>query len=273
MSMMNLASLAEIADRHGCDKGLTGPSRRWSANNYVDVYEALFRPLRFEPLHIQEIGIGVTGDAWDAKVVHGANLGGGASLKTWAEYFPNSKVYGLDINDGSHLNSDRIRTFIVDQSSRSELQSFLAQVGSLTFDIIIDDGSHRADHQQITLETLWPRLKDGRHYFIEDLNNRGFGGDSGGRHEAANTVPTRRLFSSYRSSGAVPRPNAFANDAFLSQIDDIVFYCPQPILRPRDLFIELFRLLLRRGSKGISRTEYSPASYQVVALRKCDADS
>lgn len=265
---MEMDSLAEIADRYGCDKGLAGPSTAWSANNYVDVYEALFHQIRLEPLEILEIGIGVSGESWDAKVAHGINAGGGASLRTWAEYFPNARIHGLDINDASHLDSDRILTYRVDQSNRSELREFLVGLGDVELDIVIDDGSHRSDHQQISLEVIWPHLRQGRHYFIEDLNDHGFGGDSRGPHASADAVPTRSFFREFRSTGNILEPNAFESKGFLDEIDDLTFYCPRPFLRAKDVAIELLRVMLGRNVKGLLRTEYSQTSHRVLALRK-----
>ena len=40
----------------------------------------------------------------------------------------------------------------------------------VAFDIIIDDGSHASYHQQLSFKTLFPTLKSGGIYSIEDLN-------------------------------------------------------------------------------------------------------
>ena len=261
-------SLGEIADLHGSDKGLVGPSRKWSSNNYVDVYEALFCSLRRDPVIVLEIGIGVRGDRWDAKIVHGRNPEGGASLRMWADYFPKSKVIGLDINDASHLETDRIETFVVDQSKRHQLSAFLDAIGDLDFDIVVDDGSHQAAHQQISLETIWPRLRPGGYYIVEDLNDRGLGEDESNVGSGPLVVSTRRLLRELKRSGEIPRPHAFNDTSFFDQIDEISFYCPRPVLRMRDLVIELLRALLGKGSKGLLRTEYNPASHRMVVLKK-----
>ena len=267
-SISRLKSLAEIADSFGCDKGLVGPSPRWSAQNYVDVYEALFRPLRLEPLQLLEIGIGASGDSWDARVVHGRNSGGGASLRTWAEYFPNARIHGIDINDASHLDCDRIRTYRLDQGNRQQVRSFLADIGPLQFDIVIDDGSHRADHQQVSLEMLWPRLVAGGTWFIEDLNDSDVQAEGQDPAGAVSAVSTRRLLRRFLDRGEVLTPNAFEHAGFLDQVADIVFYCPRPVLRPRDVFLEVLRVLAGRAHKGLLRTEFNPDSHRLVALRK-----
>ena len=57
---------------------------------------------------------------------------------------------------------------MVDQSNPEQMNRFMAQVGG-DFDIIIDDGSHIVAHQIISFKTLFPYLKSGGIYVIEDL--------------------------------------------------------------------------------------------------------
>lgn len=260
-------SLQDLAERHACDKGLRGPSNRWSATNYTDVYQAYFEHRRDEGIRLLEIGLGVAGDRWEAKIVHGRNSGG-ASVKMWRDYFPEAQVTGLDVNDGSFLDDDRTSTFVVDQGSRAELQAFLDAHPDPHFDVIIDDGSHRADHQQISLETLFPALRSGGLYFIEDLNDFGFGGRTNSVHATPDTIDTRCFFRRYKEDGAISQPNAFESTDFLRAIDQILFHCPAPLLRPRDFAIELIRLLSGRSARGLLRREFVPWSHSLLALRK-----
>ena len=51
------------------------------------------------------------------------------------------------------------------------LQLFINQYNlDNKFDVIIDDGSHESEHILTSLKTLFPRLKTGGYYFIEDLH-------------------------------------------------------------------------------------------------------
>jgi hypothetical protein len=261
-------SLAEIAARHACDKGYHGPSSRWNGNNYAAIYEAYLHHRRNEPLSLLEIGLGVTGPNWRADIVHGSNRRGGASMKMWADYLPNATITGLDINPATFLDTGRIATYQVDQGSRESLDAFLERHPDPRFDIIIDDGSHRPDHQQITLELLWPHLKSGGTYFIEDLSDFGHGARQGSRHGSDTAVPTRALFKRYARSGEVLEPNALERTDFFSEIVDILFYAPRPLLRPRDTAIEALRIALGRSEKGMSRLEWADDSEQLVAIRK-----
>ena len=97
----------------------------------------------------------------------------GGSLILWEEYFPNAMITGIDIQeldtDGipslSHKR-DRNDLYIMDSTDNSLIQKNL---GKKTFDIIVDDGSHNIDDQIQTLKNLWPLLKNGGIYVIEDI--------------------------------------------------------------------------------------------------------
>lgn len=270
---MKFTQLADIADRHACDKGRHGPSPRWPGTNYADIYQAYLHHRREEPISLLEIGLGVTGPNWRADVVHGRNTTGGASMKMWADYLPIAKITGADINPASFLDSDRIKTFVVDQGSRESLAKFIDDHPDPSFDIIIDDGSHRADHQQVTLEMLWPTLKPGGTYFIEDLNDRGFGARTDGRHAVTDTIPTRRFFKRFAATGEIAEPNAFDSTDFLGQIEEILFYSPRPLQRPRDLIVETVRTVLGRSGTGVLRSEWAEGSERIVALHKSSEGS
>lgn len=145
---MNLQTLADIGTRHNCDK--------FTVHHFDPIYERHFSELRDKELRIIEIGIG--GESYEQ---------GGASLKTWAEYFQNAHIYGIDIYDKSFLNGPRITTFICDQGDQKALERFALENGP--FDIIIDDGSHRSDKTLVSLFTLFGLLRAGGLYVIEDI--------------------------------------------------------------------------------------------------------
>ena len=261
-------SLATIAKKYHSDKGLEGPTAKWNGNNYVDIYESYFRDRADDPITMLEVGIGVAGPNWTSKIAHGANAGGGASVQMWQDYFPQGKIYAMDINPADHLDTDRIKTFLVDQGSREELAAFNEKTKGIEFDFIIDDGSHRGDHQQITLEALWPRLKSGGLFIIEDLNDRGHGEIETGRHGSREVVSTRRLFLDFVNSGKPIEPNAFDNTGFLSEISDIRFHSPRPVFDFSMLFREFLRVVAGRAAKGVAQTRFAANSYKMVVLKK-----
>jgi hypothetical protein len=137
------------------DKGDVFPT----GNHYAKYYDKFLSPLRQSVTNICEIGI------WN-----------GASLKTFQDYFPNSQIVGLDIVDKSEFNNSRITTQILDQGNKTHLDKFVTQCkkSNIKFDIILDDGSHDVAHQQITFGKLFPILKPGGIYILEDLGSSYF---------------------------------------------------------------------------------------------------
>jgi hypothetical protein len=220
-------ALTTIANEEGTDKGTVGPTDCWPANNYTDVYEAYLAPLRNQPITLLEIGLGVVGATWQANIAHGRNARGGASIRMWHRYFPRAEILGIDVNPASFLDNDRITTGVVDQSDSRQIRTFLAESGVRHLDIVIDDGSHRPDHQQISFATLFPYVRPGGLYFIEDLMNNGRGDGATGRHASADVVNTRRVFRAIAEGAETPRPNAlWDDDALREAIASVTFHCP-----------------------------------------------
>jgi hypothetical protein len=95
------------------------------------------------------------------------------SLKLWKNYFPNAKIFGID-RDPIEFKDEIVRFFKVDQSNTDELESFKKNV-EVSFDLIIDDGSHSPDHQIKTLNSFWSILNPRGVYIIEDIETSYWG--------------------------------------------------------------------------------------------------
>jgi demethylmacrocin O-methyltransferase len=137
-------SLDTLALRYGADKSS-------KVHGYTRAYERHFAPLRQRPVALLEIGIG-----------------GGASLRTWRDYFPRGKVYGLDLADRKSLEAHGVRTFQGSQADEDVLERLLFQTGPL--DVVIDDGSHRWSDQVASFRKLYPHVTPGGYYVVEDLH-------------------------------------------------------------------------------------------------------
>lgn len=121
-------------------------------HNYLKRYDFHCAPKRFEVKRILEIGVDK-----------------GVSLKMWAEYFPNAEIVGLDRElECKKLETDRIKIVVCDSSSEDCLKK-LKEINATEFDIIIDDGSHWYWNQINTFKLLFPLLKYGGIYFVEDM--------------------------------------------------------------------------------------------------------
>lgn len=142
-------SLTELAQRFGTDK--------WGSHFYTPHYERHFAGHRDRPVNLLEIGIGGYGDPEQ----------GGESLRMWKAYFPQGRIYGVDIADKSLQDEERIKTFRGDQTDECFLRQVVDQIGTLH--IVVDDGSHVNGHVLRTFEILFPLLAPDGVYVIEDL--------------------------------------------------------------------------------------------------------
>src|SRR5690606_37075280 len=98
-------------------------------------YYTHFSPIRNLTLNLLEIGVG----GWDGTSYNNPSRGG-ESLRFWKDYFCNSNIFAIDIQDKSCLQEERIAVFQGSQTDPDFLDSVIEQIGKI--DIIIDDGSH-----------------------------------------------------------------------------------------------------------------------------------
>ena len=139
-----------------------------SDHGYTDIYMRLFDRKRCHIRQILEIGIGGGEDIRK----------GGNSLKMWSRYCPKSIIVGIDIADKSLVAYHRMRTEMGDQSDTNFLDAIINKYQE--FDIIIDDGSHQNSHVICSFEKLFPAVKPGGYYIIEDVGTSywsEYGGD------------------------------------------------------------------------------------------------
>ena len=152
-----------------------------SKHHYGTAYHALFGSLRNTITSILEIGIGEDT---------------APSVQAWATYFPNAHVYPVDIKtrkevaerarpggaterlvkhqaqfgceyNRSMWDNPRVHlTLETDASNPAQLSKVPLPA---QLDIILDDGSHKYLDQQRTLHVLFPRLRPGGFYIIEDM--------------------------------------------------------------------------------------------------------
>lgn len=141
--------LSELAARFGSDK--------WGGRWYTPHYQKHFEPYRDLPVKVLEIGIGGY-DAID---------GGGESLRMWKHYFRRGLIYGLDIFTKTGIEESRLSVVQGDQGDEHFLDSMARELGP--FDIIVDDGSHMSHHILASFNALFPHVRPGGIYVIEDL--------------------------------------------------------------------------------------------------------
>jgi hypothetical protein len=130
--------------------------KRSGGHGYTEYYARHLQSRRRSVTRILEIGIGG----------YAEREAGGHSLRMWRSYCPNATVVGVDIYE-KQFSEPRIVTIQVDQSDADSLLSVASEWGP--FDFIVDDGSHQNDHVILTALTLFPAVKPGGIYVIEDV--------------------------------------------------------------------------------------------------------
>lgn len=133
-----------MAIKHKSDK-----SSRF--HNYAVKYDKILNPYRESLSSILEIGVAQ-----------------GQSIRMWTDYFTKATIHGADISKASEScesYSSRIKFHLLNQGNEAQLKN-LEQFSP--FDLIIDDGNHFWMEQIITFKTLFPYLKSGGIYIVED---------------------------------------------------------------------------------------------------------
>jgi len=133
------------------------PSKRKNdkiiAHGYAKIYENLFKPKKSEKLKILEIG----------------SFYGNASAALFF-YFKNSLIYSADINpDMYKYKGSRLKNFFADTSSRGSINENILKK-NIEFDIVIEDASHMLKDQIISLFMIFPKIKKGGIFIVEEID-------------------------------------------------------------------------------------------------------
>jgi hypothetical protein len=134
------ATLTQIADHFKTDKGSI-------KHRYAETYERYFAAWRGKPVDLLEIGVAC-----------------GASLKTWATWLGgDARITGVDVRPecaGLCKRYPQIEIVIADATAWDPGREF---------DLVVDDGSHVSLDIVQAFQKLWPRVRRGGYYAIEDL--------------------------------------------------------------------------------------------------------
>jgi cephalosporin hydroxylase len=120
-------------------------------------YSKEFTPHRYKEINLVEIGVR-----------------DGSSFKLWGSFFPNSKIYGVDINgiNGNYGGID------VDLNSLDNVKfiqgnayddTIVNQFENNSIDYLIDDGPHTISSQLSILKKYYNKIKVGGKIIIEDV--------------------------------------------------------------------------------------------------------
>jgi len=143
--------------------------RKWT--HYFDIYHRHLQKFRHRPVTVVEFGV---------------QFGGSAQM--WREYFgPDAAIYGVDIDPRCKAwEEPGFKVFIGDQADRRFLRRIAKKVGPI--DVLIEDGGHHPAQQIATFEELYPQVRPGGVFLIEDLHTSYFPTYSGGLGKAGTFI-------------------------------------------------------------------------------------
>lgn len=199
--LFSTPDLCELANRYQSDKGDQYPDK----HHYTRHYQKLFDGLWDRPIHILEIGL----NRYDRQDC--------ASLLMWLDAFPNGQVDGIDIRPQTFTNP-RASIWIGSQSDPVFLNRYTASLQD-PLDIVIDDGSHLPLDQQTSLLYLFPNLKPGGLYIIEDLKTQPWPSPIG----VVNTGKWLKRWNTKKTMKSSYIPQQLL-DYLIDQIESIEFY-------------------------------------------------
>jgi 8-demethyl-8-alpha-L-rhamnosyltetracenomycin-C 2'-O-methyltransferase len=149
-------SLASLIDNTSTDKN--------TVHSYLELYETLLSPKKDTAKNILEIGIG------DFKEKNGG------SIKLWKDYFPNAKIYALDILPKHRvldeiINDKRVVLFTSTNAYDEKFfnENFLNK--NLKFDLLLDDGPHTLESMKTFIRLYSKVMTDDGILIVEDIQS------------------------------------------------------------------------------------------------------
>ena len=122
-------------------------------HGYSKLYEKIFLNLKEKSIEVLELG----------------SFYGNASAALFF-YFKNAKIFSGDINpDMFRYSSERVKNFYVDTGSRDSINNNIVN-NKMSYDFIIEDASHMLKDQIISLFILFPLIKSGGFFIVEELD-------------------------------------------------------------------------------------------------------
>jgi cephalosporin hydroxylase len=143
-----MSLLDNLAIKYGSDKSSKG-------HGYTKYYAKHLDPMRLNNLKVLELGVR---QGW--------------SMHMWHDYFENGQICGIDNNEEGLCPDGFDEERIAFETGSQDDDAFLAGVHEAhgPFDVIVDDCSHISPLTIRSFEILFPKLKRGGLYIIEDLH-------------------------------------------------------------------------------------------------------
>lgn len=178
---------------------------KWT--HFFDIYHRHFAPYRDREITFLEIG-----------VQHGG------SLQMWKAYFgKKARIIGIDIDQRcKQFEEENVQIHIMSQDDRHGLKQLCDQVGG--FDIILDDGGHMQHQQIISFQILYPFVKQGGLYCVEDLHCSYWKEFGGGYRKKSTFIEFSKDMVDSLNAWHSRDPNSFNVDAITQTTYGLHFY-------------------------------------------------
>lgn len=131
-------------------------SDRESNHRYGDAYEKLLQ----DPQHTT-----IRPTRESVKMMMEVGVADGSSLLAWREVFPNALCVGLDIHRADKVHGERLEFHQGDARVQRDCE---AATTGRQFDFIVDDATHHVEDLLRTLLYLWPAVRPGGLYVVEE---------------------------------------------------------------------------------------------------------
>lgn len=146
-------------------KSLTPVTDKVTTHRYDIMYDMFLVPYYKKKTNMKMLEIGLGCDM---------NYGPGASVQVWKKLFPKAELWEAEyvaecVKKAKERGQlDGIHTLVGDQGNTTVLDGWIQESGG-EFDVIIDDGGHKNCQIYTSFMKLWPTVKPGGLYFIEDM--------------------------------------------------------------------------------------------------------
>lgn len=132
-----------------------------SNHHYGDTYESLFGEYSIDsnPRSVSSV------NRKDVKLVIEVGVADGSCLLAWRDIFPNALIVGMDIHPSDRAHGERIEFHLGSQRVREDCERAAA---GRQFDLIVEDATHHTDDTLLTLYWLWPYVRPGGLYVVEE---------------------------------------------------------------------------------------------------------
>ncbi|MEQ1611239.1 MAG: CmcI family methyltransferase [Hyphomicrobiaceae bacterium] len=150
----------------------------------------------------------------------------GGSLELWRRFLgPQAIVFGIDIDPRCRaLDQPDLPVRVGSQADAEFLSAVVREMGGV--DVVIDDGSHIAQHQKASLDALFPLLSEGGLYIVEDTQTSYWRQWEGGFRRPGTFIELAKTLvddmHAWYHAGRVDRPSAKTEVSAVSFHDGIV---------------------------------------------------